>query len=68
VKTLFTLKNYPLRYENMLSAESAERVFAEGGGDLFPRLNSFGNYFVKLTFAEWIDRYRIVIMGRELNA
>lgn len=67
MKKLFTLKSVPYRYENMMSAEAAECYYRNG---LLPwgngaRRVSEGFYSRELTFAEWIDRYRIVIMGRE---
>lgn len=69
METLFTLKQTPWKYENMMSNEKAEEFYREGklpfdvaGWGNGDRWVSCGFYRKELTFVEWVDRYRLVII------
>jgi hypothetical protein len=69
MKALFKLKETPYIYENMLSNEKAEEYYKKGslpfnvGGWGFGAVRvSCGFYSQHLTFAEWVDRYRLKII------
>ncbi len=69
MKAIFKLKEVPWRYENCLTNEKAEEYYKHGClpfdvpcyGSGSVRV-SHGFYSIKLTFEEWVDRYRLVIL------
>lgn len=69
MKALFKLKKIPYIYENQLSNEKAEEYYRQGNlpfdvagwGNGAVHI-SCGFYSKKLTFSEWIDRYKLKII------